>query len=301
MIIDQPGRVTDNMLLLGRHESCVYLVQGKGESMLLGGGMAYIVPDLLRQLQDFAVDERRIGRICILHSHFDHCGAVPFLKKRWPWARVTASARAADLLAQPAISESIGRMNQDAISRCGLDEAARTLGFQFTGIAVEETVSEGGVLECGDDRWNVLEVPGHSSCSIALYLPAQKTLFASDAVGLRQNGVYQPTPNSNYDQYQRSLERLARLEVDALLLEHYGAYLGEDARGFMPNAIAAAGQMRLLIEETYRKTRDIRKCTEEIAAVFLNRSTDAFLSDEVRTIVAGQIVRFIANSIEKTD
>ena len=77
------------------------------QSMLLGKGMAYIVPDLLRQVEAFAIDEQRIRRICILHAHFDHCGAGPYLKKRWPWAVISASRTARDLISRPEISESI--------------------------------------------------------------------------------------------------------------------------------------------------------------------------------------------------
>ncbi len=297
MIITQPGVVTPRITFLGRYESCVYLVQGKDESVLLGGGMAHIVPDLIQQLKDFKIDEQRIRRICILHSHFDHCGAVPFLKKRWPWATVTASVRANELLSKPNIAASIGQMNRKAVSQRGLDQEAEKLGIPFTDIEVEETIGEGDVLACGDLRLEVIETPGHSSCSIALYLPAEKALFASDAVGLRHKGVYQPTPNSNYDQYQQSLDRLAGYEVEVLLLEHFGASLGEDARCYIPNAIEAAQKTRQLLEETYKKTRDVEKCTQEITSLFLKRSTDSFLSEEVRALVAGQMVRYIAKAM----
>ena len=40
MIIDQPGRVTDNITMLGKKESCVYLIDGGGEYAILGGGLA---------------------------------------------------------------------------------------------------------------------------------------------------------------------------------------------------------------------------------------------------------------------
>ncbi|MBR9982208.1 MAG: MBL fold metallo-hydrolase [Desulfatitalea sp.] len=297
MKMDPPGNVSDQILLLGRPEACVYLVTGDNESILLGGGMTYMVPDLIQQLEALGVDERRIGRLCILHSHFDHCGAVPYLKRRWPWAVVTASPRAQQLLAKPAISASIDQMNRAATTRMGRDAAVQSLGCHFSDIVVEEIVSEGDVLQCGPLQLNVLDVPGHSSCSIAAYMPAQKALFASDAVGLERNGVFQPTPNANYDDYQRSLEKLAAYPIDLLLLEHYGAYLGEDARGFITQAIAAARELRQLLEKTYLKTRDIDQCTAEITDILLQRATDSFLPREVRAIVAGQMVRFIAKRL----
>lgn len=299
MNITTPGRVTDRILLLGRYESCLYLLDGGSESWIVGGAMAYVAPDIVDQLAALGVDEQRIGRIVILHAHFDHCGAVPYLKRRWPGAVVTASARAKELLSKPQIVSDIGQMNNAAISQLGLDRKARELGVAFDGLTVEETLSDGDRLSCGTIDIEVLGVPGHSSCSIALYLPAEKALFASDAVGLKLNGVFQPTPNSNYDLYQKSLERMARYDVKTLLLEHFGAFLGDEAEQFIPGAIAAADETRRLLEETYRRTRDVKQCTEEITAHFLSRSADSFLPDEVRATVAGQMVRFIAKTMDK--
>lgn len=299
MEVTQPGTVTDTITMLGRFESCVYLVDDGHESILLGGGMAHIVPDLVEQLETFGVDERRISKIGILHAHFDHCGAVPFLQKRWPWAEVVASVRAAELLRTPRIARSIAEMNRDAVAHLGFEDAVRALDIPYDGIEIEATLSDGDILNCGSIRLEVLEVPGHSSCSIACYMSSENALFASDAVGMRLHGDFHPTPNSNYDQYQESLDRLSRYDIDLLLLEHYGAYLGEDARNFIPGAIQAARDTRRLIEETYSRTRDVDQCTREIAEIFLQRSGDAFLPDDVRKIVAGQMVRYIAKTMEK--
>ena len=95
MVITKPGKVTERITLLGRLESCVYIVDGGTESVLIGVSMTYVVPDILQQIAEFGIDEAKINRLVILHSHFDHCGAIPHLMKRWPWATVTASARAA--------------------------------------------------------------------------------------------------------------------------------------------------------------------------------------------------------------
>ena len=85
MVFDTPGKITERIWLVGRRESCAYLVGDGSEYALLGGAMAYVAPDVLEQLADFSIDETKIRRIVILHSHFDHCGMVPFLKRRWPW------------------------------------------------------------------------------------------------------------------------------------------------------------------------------------------------------------------------
>ena len=56
MVINQPGNVTDKIVLLGRRESCVYLLKGQNEYALLGGGMVTIAPDVLEQIESFKMD-----------------------------------------------------------------------------------------------------------------------------------------------------------------------------------------------------------------------------------------------------
>ena len=92
MIITEPGKITDRITFLGRRECCVYAVDGGEEIIWLGGGMSYVIPDVLQQIEDFGIDEKRIKRMVILHSHYDNCGLIPYFKRRWPWARVVASA-----------------------------------------------------------------------------------------------------------------------------------------------------------------------------------------------------------------
>jgi glyoxylase-like metal-dependent hydrolase (beta-lactamase superfamily II) len=286
--------------MLGRLESCFYLVEDQKQSMILGGGMAHVVPDVMHQLDKLQINAQHITHIVILHAHFDHCGAVPYFKKRWPWVKVVASQRAAELLEKPHVLDGIARMNQLAVRRMGLGEAARKEGYWFEDLKIEATVSEGDRLTCGGLELDVIEVPGHSSCSMAIHLPAPKALFVSDALGIYYQGVHQPAPNSNFDFYQQSLEKLARYAPEVILMEHFGAVTGMDARGFIPDAMTATRQLRELIESTYRRTRDVEQCTREITELFLQRPADAFLPEAVRATVAGQMVRFIAKSVKPT-
>ena len=214
MIIEEPGYITERILLLGRRESCIYLLKGKNEYAILGGGMAYIVPDLIRQFEEYEIDESRIKRIIILHSHFDHCGIVPFFKKRWPQAKVTASARAKELLATKKVIDSIEFLNQVLIMKYGIEDKAKELDLSFTGVDVEEVVKDGDILYSDGLTMEIIEVPGHSSCSVAVYVSKEKAMFASDAGGVPFGDQVFTAANSNFDKYVESLSKMARYETD---------------------------------------------------------------------------------------
>ncbi|MFH1985036.1 MAG: MBL fold metallo-hydrolase [Pseudomonadota bacterium] len=294
MIFDQPGKVTERIWLVGRRESCAYLVGGGGDYALLGGAMAYVAPDVLAQIAAFGIGEKEIRRIVILHSHFDHCGMVPFLKRRWPWAVVTASERGRDLLKKQKVVDSIELLNRAMIAQNGLADGGQKLDLGFFGMDVDAVVKDGDVLACSDLSLQILEVPGHSSCSIAVYVPEEKALFASDAGGIPVGDRVFTAANSNFDRYQQSLEKMARLDVEIHLAEHYGALAGEAGRGFSKKAMTAAAETREALEAAYAESRDEATATEAVTDLMMDGAPLGFLPREVVAMVAGQMVRFIA-------
>ncbi|MBW1840905.1 MAG: MBL fold metallo-hydrolase [Deltaproteobacteria bacterium] len=294
MIIDTPGKVTDRILLLGRKESCAYVLRGKGEYALLGGGMTYVIPEVVDQLKEFEIDEKKIKRIVILHSHFDHCGMVPFLKRRWPWARITASSRAKELLSTPRIIESIDKLNTAVLTEYGMERLTEDPALAFGAIAVEDVVKGGDLLSCGDLSMKVIDVPGHSSCSIAVYVGQEKAMFASDAAGIPFKNRIFTAANSNFDKYQKSLEKMGEYEIDVILAEHFGARTGDDGRDFIKNSIVSAEETRDILETSYARLRDVEKCTDEVTDALMERLPEDFMPKDIITLVAGQMVKFIA-------
>ena len=297
MVFDTPGMITDRIWLVGRRESCAYIVGGGQDYALLGGAMAYVAPDVLEQLNRFGIDEDKIHRIVVLHSHFDHCGMVPFLKRRWPWAVVTASARSKELLQKPNVIESIAAFNQAMMAQSSLTDSAEERDLRFDGINVEAVVGEGDELTCSDLSLEILDVPGHSSCSIAIYVPQEKALFASDAGGIPFGDKIFTAANANFDLYQQSLEKMAGRDVAIFLAEHYGALAGAEGRRFLANAMAAAAETRRSLEEAYRATGDEARTTAIVTDRIMAETPEGFLPREVVAIVAGQMVHYIAKTL----
>ena len=297
MIFDAPGKITDRIWLVGRRESCAYIVGAEDEYALLGGAMAYVAPDVLEQLADFSIDETKIRRIVILHSHFDHCGMVPFLKRRWPWAVVTASARSKDLLQKPNVIESIAALNQAMTAPSVPTDRVAVSDLRFDGIDVEAVVGDGDVLGCSDLDLEILEVPGHSSCSIAVYIPEEKALFASDAGGIPLGDKIFTAANSNFDLYQASLAKMATRDVAIHLAEHYGARSGEEGRHFLEKAMAAAVETRSSLEKTYAETGDETRTAAIVTDWMMDEAPVGFLPREVVAIIASQMVHYIAKTM----
>jgi glyoxylase-like metal-dependent hydrolase (beta-lactamase superfamily II) len=297
MWIKEPGWITDTILFLGREESCVYLIKGD-EYTIIGGGMAHIIPDVLEQLKRFDIEESKITRLLILHTHFDHVGIVSFFQRRWPHLRVVSSARGKSLLEEERVKETIRNMSRGLVSMHGMDKALEEIGVGFDDIVVDETVTGGDRVVWGGVEIEIIDAPGHSSCSIGAYLPAEKALFASDAGGIPYGGRVFASGNSNFTQFQESLERFATYDVEIHLAEHYGAFTGEDGRKFMARSIESAKETRALLESSYRKTGDIEASTAEITDVFMDAAAGYFLPRPVMEMVVRQMMKHIAKTVD---
>ena len=294
MIIETPGKVSDHITMFGRKESCVYMVSCDEERILIGGGTAYIIPEMLEQTASLGIDENTISHLVILHAHFDHCGIVPFFKKRWPKVRIAGSERAGTLLTTPKVVDAIGGLNQFMITQYGRQEQARELGIEFTAVDVDPTLKDGDTLTCGRLHLNIIETPGHSSCSISVYIPEEKALFASDAGGIPFGDDVFTAANSNFDQYMASLEKMSAYDVDIYLAEHFGARTGADGRSFLQKSRASAVKARQLLEASYARTRDIDKSTQEMTEFFMKNSPEGFFPAEVTSLVVRQMLSYLA-------
>jgi 2-aminobenzoylacetyl-CoA thioesterase len=297
MIFNSPGKVTDRITLLGRRESCVYLLDGITEYAILGGGMTYIVPDVQNQVAETRIDEKLISRLIIHHTHFDHVGIIPFFKKKWPWASVTASARGAGQLAKPAVIDAIKGINCMVLATSGLADHADELGLNFDNIPVEDMPGDGETRRIGDLTLEFIMVPGHSTCSIAVYVPELKALFASDAGGIPFEGRVFAAANSNFDLYQTSLDKMAGYDVDFHGAEHYGAFTGEDARSFIPKSIKAAIETRKMIEDSLKETNSASITSEEITDWIAANAGRYFLPRDVLKMVVDQMTGWMARSM----
>jgi hypothetical protein len=90
---------------------------------------------------------------------------------------------------------------------------------------------------------------------------------------------------------------MAAKSVEIHLAEHYGARSGEQARRFLQDALVDAAATRSAIEATYAETGDVARTTAIVTDHIMTTAPQDFLPREVVSIVAGQMVRYIAQTL----
>jgi len=297
MWIQEPGRVTDRIEFIGTRKNCLYLLKGK-DAMILGGGMSWTAPSLERQFSEMNFDLTKIKYLVVPHSHFDHCGAVPYLKRKFPQAQVIASANSQKVFSKEKAVSFIATENWHMIENLELQPEYERLLLQFDGIQVDRVVGDNDVIDLGDGiETHFIEVPGHSRCCIATYIPNLKAMFPSDAAPwpIDDGTELYPSANDDYYLYVESLKKLAAYEVEICGFDHHGIFIGDQAKNILRQGLEQAERVKNYLIEQYQAIGDLDKAAEKFATESLQKNKFDFLSHEIMTQVAktmiGSIIR----------
>lgn len=294
MLVREPGKVTDRIAFLGTRKICLYLLKGR-EAMIIGGGMSWIVPSLEKQLSMVDFDPEKIKYLVIPHSHFDHCGAVPYLKRKFPQMQILASAYSQEVFSKEKAVNFIANSNKEMIDKLGLQDQYQRLNLQFNGIRIDRVVAENDTIDLGDGiEAHFMEVPGHTKCCIATYVPKLKAMFPSDAAPWPTDDGSElsfPSPQYDFSSYLESLRRLSAHEVEICGFDHHGVFVAEQAQKVLQQGLERAKQFREDVIAQYQQTNDWDEVAERFAAQAVNKEKFSFISSDLQMSMTKTVIR----------
>ncbi len=292
------GRICDRLWYLGREESGIYLLEGREHSLIVSGGMSYLAPAVLDQISRFGIDEGRIDRLLILHAHFDHVGLVPLFRRRNPAIGLYASARGWEILQMPKAIETINAFSRLVAERMGAASCLEGRDLDWRLEPPGHAVREGDAMDLGGITVQIVETPGHSSCSVSAYVPELKALFPSDGGGVPFAETILPTGNSNFTQYQQSLQKLRDFQTEILCADHYGYVTGPEAGEYIDRSIGIAREERERIESVLLRTGSIDEAVRELTEELSAKHPGYFLAPEIRAGIYRQIARHLLGAMK---
>ncbi len=247
MVKESQGKITEEFYALGNPALPAYLLMEK-TPVLFDSGMTFMGPLYLQDLKKYLDDPNRLTTLFLTHSHFDHAGSAPFLKKNIPGLKIAAGRSAADILKRPNAIQLI-----QSLSKPMEEKFKSQLGdtdVTFRGLELDRVLEDGEEIRLEDGTViRVITTPGHTRDTICYYIPRLKALVGGEAVGsFNRNFDVRPVFLSSYDDYLTSLEKLKNLEIEVLLLGHHYALTG-DAQEMVPKAIEATRAFGQRIEE----------------------------------------------------
>jgi len=284
MLISEPGKITEGLYLLGAKHNIIYLIEGE-ESMLIGGGMSWVAPRLEQQFTQFDIDLQKIKYLVIQHAHFDHCGAVPYLKRKIPGLKVLGTEAARGTLSKEKVISYIEAINRMMVDFYGYSREYDELQLRIYDIGVDEIVGDNTVIDLGQGMdIHFIETPGHSPCAVAVHIPWLKAIFPTDSapcpVGSLDN-LARPSPQFDFALYMASLKKLMGYDIEVCGFDHYAAVVGEDAKKVLQNAYGYCREYEKRIVGLYRETGDLESVTRLIARETIASDKFDFITEEL--------------------
>ncbi|MGI5172996.1 MBL fold metallo-hydrolase [Treponema sp. OMZ 840] len=181
--------------------------------------------------EDFIISKLagfELAGIVLSHGHFDHLGAVPALKKRYPAAPLCIHKADADYIGKNALAKH--RRDFDRVGASYLICEFEALYPEIPNADIFFDASSEGVekLSTKDDftlafapEWRIIHTPGHSPGSICLYNKAEKILLSGDTLFASSCGRTD-LAGGNVKQLKQSLALLLQLPADTRVCPGHG-------------------------------------------------------------------------------
>ncbi|MCX7816529.1 MAG: MBL fold metallo-hydrolase [Syntrophales bacterium] len=251
MIRESKGEIVPGLYAIGIPDLPAYLIVGK-EPTLFDGGITFMGPTYINDLRKLLGDERRLLYNILTHSHFDHAGTTPFLKRKIPRMKVAAHSLVASTLRKKSAVDLIRSLSSEFEVK--YRDFIGDENVSFSEVDVDITLEDGMTIYLGGGvEILVIATPGHTRDSMSYYILPFKALVTGEAIGVfDKNYSIQPEFLTSYKNYLASLERLAQLDLEIIMMSHYFVLTGEDAREYIPRSIEATKRFRDRIERALK-------------------------------------------------
>ncbi len=241
----KPISVTPSFYQLGTPFFPVYLSMGE-EGMLIEGGISATTDIIIEQVKQLGIDPGKIRYIALTHTHADHIGALPRLKKRWPHLKSIASPLAAKILSNGKMikpfEDADNNISEILKSKSEIPEIPPSLDdYDFK---VDIVSDENSRFDLGNGiSWSTCRIPGHAGCQMAFFEEKEGTLAIGDAAGYYNpdEDVFWPNYFESLNDYVDSIKKLARLPAARIALSHNGV-IKKDVKGFLAKALKTTGE-----------------------------------------------------------
>lgn len=210
----------------------------------------------------------------ISHVHWDHCGAIAYLKRAFPSLKIAASRQAADIMKRPRARALMAELNEGVrpvVASFPEVDTARLLTDPFEPFEIDMIVEDGETIRLSEDATvQVLATPGHTRDHMSYFIPGRGILVAAEASGCLDSANNIVTQFLvDFDIYFSSLTRLASLPVEVLCQGHRIVFIGRgEVEAFFTLSISESIRFRdrvneLLHEEAGSVERVVARVKEE--------------------------------------
>ncbi len=263
-------KITDVRALPG--DSAFLLDDGK-TAILYDSGFAFTGYQVAEKIKQ-ELGDRPLDYIFLTHSHYDHALGSVYALQYWPAAKVVAGEYAVKIFQKDSAKSVMRDLDRKFAARCGVTDYEDLIDR----LRVDIPVKDGDHIQAGDLDFTVINLPGHTRCSIAYYLEKEQLLLSCETLGVFDGDeAIIPSYLVGYQITIDSIRKAAALPIRQLLLPHHGLLSPEKTAYYLQNAEKSAVETADEVVEILRKGGSHADCmahfkkkfyTDKIAAIY---------------------------------
>ena len=273
-----------------------FLVDDGVTSILYDTGFGFTGEALAQKVKK-ELGDRKLDYIFLTHSHYDHVLGAPYVASLYPEVKIIAGEYAAKIFGKPTAKETMRRLDRNFALKCGITDYED----HEDDLRVDITVKDGDELKLGDMVFTVINLPGHTRCSVGLYLAENKLLLSTETLGIYlKPGIIIPSYLIGYEVTLNSIRRAKALDIENILVPHNRVLNREETKEYLETsehvAIEVADKIKNIFFEggTFDDAKAYfteRFYTDEVKPIYpidaYNLNTDATINLIKRELVDG--------------
>ena len=238
--------VTDVRVVSG---DCAFLLDDGKTAILYDSGFAftgYAVADRIKAY----LGDRPLNYIFLTHSHYDHALGSVYALQYWPDATVVAGEYAVRIFQKDSAKRVMRDLDRKFATQCGVSQYEDLIDD----LRVDLAVKDGDIVHAGDLEFSVINLPGHTKCSVGFYLASQKLLLSCETIGVFDGDrTVLPSYLVGYQMALDSIAKVARLEIKQILVPHFGLLDEQQTAVYLKNAKKSAIEVADAITDILRQ------------------------------------------------
>jgi glyoxylase-like metal-dependent hydrolase (beta-lactamase superfamily II) len=275
--------------------SDAFLLITKEKSALIDSGFSFCADKMIENIKN-ALDGRTLDYVLLTHSHYDHASGGVYCKPHFPGVQTVASAYTAKIFSKSSAISVMREMN-DSVAK---DYGIGTYEDLLDELSVDIVVGEGDQIDLGSVKLEVVEAPGHTTCSIAFYVPEEKMLISCETMGVYAGeDLVAPCFLVGCEMSLDFIKRTQKMDIDKILVPHYGIMTGEQCHTFLTNALISNENLYNLIVEDHRKGKTIDEIIEHYKSIFYNDEAKKIQPLQAFELNASYLVPMVIKESEK--
>lgn len=253
-----------------------YLLLRDKDAVLIDSGYAIGVEGTIRNIEEH-LNGRQLEAIILTHSHYDHVMGSPAISEHFPSAKIYAHPITRKIFSKPNALKTMEEMNHAA----AINHNLKASDGWAQKLRVDVDVTDGDIITAGDMKIVVIETPGHTWCSISLYIESENLLIANESLGVPLDfPEVVPAFIVNHKDTVESIKRVQNLKPKSVLLPHSKLISGKDVDVYFENSLKETKRVEDLVTQSHKKSCTTSEIVQQLKDIYFKGKFKEYQPEE---------------------